>query len=123
MYKKTFWVKVNDLKAVAFSNGVGQPRILVMLVSLLVVKYHRTELFIRSTIGMATGYGRTSVRLQFGSLQGQECSILHIIQTGSRAHQAYYPIGTGGEEEGFPQGVNRLEHEADHSHPNLVPRS
>jgi hypothetical protein len=44
---------------------------------------------------------RYSDRLQagwlgFGSWQGQDFSLLHSINTGSRAHPASYPVGTVG---------------------------
>jgi hypothetical protein len=49
--------------------------------------------------------------LEFEFLSGQEFFLLHIIQTGTGAHPASYPIGT----EGFSPGVKRPGHEADHS--------
>jgi hypothetical protein len=44
-------------------------------------------------------------------------SLLHVIQTGSWAHPAFYPKGIGG----FFSGIKRVGREADHSH--LVARS
>jgi hypothetical protein len=38
---------------------------------------------------------------KFESWEGQEFSLLHVIQTGSGAHPASYPIGMGGS---FPGG-------------------
>jgi hypothetical protein len=49
--------------------------------------------------------------LEFQSRYGQEFSLLRIVQTGSGAHPASYPMCTGGS---FP-GVKQQEHEADHS--------
>jgi hypothetical protein len=46
------------------------------------------------------------------------CSILSV-QTGSGAHPASYPMGTGGP---FPGGKARSGRDADHT-PHLVPRS
>jgi hypothetical protein len=50
----------------------------------------------------------TGTVLCVGVLVGQDFSHLHIVQTGSGAHPAFYPMGTGGS---FPGG------EADHSPP------
>jgi hypothetical protein len=47
----------------------------------------------------------------FDSRQGQDFSRLHNVQTGSGAHPATYPMGTGAI---FP-GVKRQGREADHS--------
>jgi hypothetical protein len=38
---------------------------------------------------------------EFESLKGQEFSLLHSVQTGSRVHPTSYPIGAGGS---FPGG-------------------
>jgi hypothetical protein len=40
---------------------------------------------------MSTGYG-----LEFDSRQEQDFSLLYSVQTGSDAHPACYPVGTGG---------------------------
>jgi len=51
--------------------------------------------------------------------RGRDYSFQHHVQTGSEAHQAFYPMGTGG----FcctSKAAN--QHEADQSSPNLVPR-
>jgi hypothetical protein len=39
--------------------------------------------------------GWTAEGLKFESRQGQVLSPLHVVQTGSEAHQASYPKGTG----------------------------
>jgi hypothetical protein len=61
--------------------------------------------------GIATGYGLNDrgvgIRVPVG------CSLLHVVQTGSRAHPNSYPKGTGGS---FP-GVKQPGREADHSLP------
>jgi hypothetical protein len=50
-----------------------------------------------SAVGIATAYGpndgEVRDRVPVGS---KKCSLLHIVQTGSGAHPAYYPMGTGG---------------------------
>jgi hypothetical protein len=54
-----------------------------------------------SVVSIATGYGLDDRGAEFESRQGQEFSPLHVVQTGSGAHQASYPMGTGGY---FPGG-------------------
>jgi hypothetical protein len=49
----------------------------------------------------------------FESRQGQEYSFLHVVQTGSGAHPASYPMGTDGS---FP-GIKWSGLEADYSRP------
>jgi hypothetical protein len=51
--------------------------------------------------------------LEFESREGQEFSLLHVVQTGSRTHPASYPMGTG---DSFPE-VKQPGREADHSPP------
>jgi hypothetical protein len=43
---------------------------------------------------LATGW--TTEGSEFESRQSQELSLLHVVQTGSGAHPASYPMGTGG---------------------------
>jgi hypothetical protein len=50
---------------------------------------------------------------EFESRWVQEFSLLHVVQTGSWAHPASYPVGTGV----LSSGVKRPEREADHSPP------
>jgi hypothetical protein len=45
-------------------------------------------------------------RSEFDSQMGQEFSVLPVLQTGSGAHQAFYPMGTG---------VKQPGREADHT--------
>jgi hypothetical protein len=52
-------------------------------------------------VGIATGHGWTTEGSEFESRQGQEFSLLHVVQTGSAAHPALYPMGTRGS---FPGG-------------------
>lgn len=40
--------------------------------------------------------GWTIEESEFESRCGPQCLLLHIIQTGSEAHLASYPVGTGG---------------------------
>jgi hypothetical protein len=63
-------------------------------------------------------------RLRIGRLENwvlfpagtRDFSELHSIQTGTGAHPASYPIGTGGS---FP-GIERSGHEANHSPPSSI---
>jgi hypothetical protein len=64
-----------------------------------------------SAIGIATGW--TTERSGFESRQGQEFSLLNVVQTGSGVHPTSYTMSTGSS---FP-GVKRQGHEADHSPP------
>jgi hypothetical protein len=43
---------------------------------------------------LATGW--MTEGLEFGSLYGQEFSVLHVVQTGSGVHPTSYPMGNGG---------------------------
>jgi hypothetical protein len=52
-----------------------------------------------SVVGIATGW--TTKGSEFESLWGQGFSLLHVVQTGSGAHTASFPMGTGGS---FPGG-------------------
>jgi hypothetical protein len=63
---------------------------------------------------LATGW--TIKGSEFESRWGQEFLLLHVVQTGSGAHPASYPVGDGG----FSPGVKRPEHEADHLPPASV---
>jgi hypothetical protein len=49
-----------------------------------------------SAVGNATGYGLEGQGVGVRFPMGQEFSLLHFVQTGSRAHPASYPMGTGG---------------------------
>jgi hypothetical protein len=60
---------------------------------------------------MATGW--TTKGSEFVSRWGQELSLLYVVQTGSGAHLASYPVGNGCS---FP-GVKRPGREADLSPP------
>jgi hypothetical protein len=57
--------------------------------------------------------GWTTEVSEFESRYGQEFPLLHVVQTGSGAHQASYPMGTGA----LSPGVKRPSREADHSSP------
>jgi hypothetical protein len=50
---------------------------------------------------------------EFESRYSQKCSLLYVVQTGSGAHPASYPMGTGN----YFSEVKRQVHEADHSRP------
>jgi hypothetical protein len=51
-----------------------------------------------SAVGIATGYGLDN---QGVGVRVQEFSFLHVVQTGSGTHLAFYPMGTGAS---FPEG-------------------
>jgi hypothetical protein len=54
-----------------------------------------------SIIGIATGYGLDDRGIGVRVPVGQEFSLLQVFKTGSRAHPASYPVGTGSS---FPGG-------------------
>jgi hypothetical protein len=47
-------------------------------------------------VGIATGYGLEDQEVGVRVLMGQEFSFLHVVQTGSGAHPASYPMGNAG---------------------------
>jgi hypothetical protein len=47
-------------------------------------------------VGTATGYGLNDRGVGVESRWGQEFSLLHVVQIGSRPHPPSYPMGTGG---------------------------
>jgi hypothetical protein len=53
-----------------------------------------------SAVGIVTGYGLDDQRSEFEIWYAQEYSILHVVQKGSGAHPASYPMGTGGKAAG-----------------------
>jgi hypothetical protein len=65
------------------------------------------------SVAIATVYGMDEGRVGVRVPVGLEFSLLHVAQTGSGAHPASYPMGTGGS---FPS-VKRPGREADHSPP------
>jgi hypothetical protein len=50
---------------------------------------------------------------EFESQHGQDFPVFHVIQTGSGAHQASYPMGIGV----LSLAIKQPGHEADHSPP------
>jgi hypothetical protein len=54
-----------------------------------------------SAVGIATGSGWTTEGSELETRQGQEFSLLYVVQTGSGVHPTSYPIVTGGS---FPRG-------------------
>jgi hypothetical protein len=68
---------------------------------------------LHSVVGIWLATGWTIEGSKFESRQGQEFFLLHVVQTGSGAHPASYPMGTGG----CFLGVKRQGREADHSPP------
>jgi hypothetical protein len=68
-----------------------------------------------SSVSVATGHGLDDWGLKVRFLVGAvNFSLFHHVKTGSGAHIASYPVGTGGS---F-SGVKWLECEADHSPPS-----
>jgi hypothetical protein len=57
------------------------------------------QVLLWNIVGIATGW--TTERSEFESRYGEEFYLLRVIQTGSGAHPAYYPMGTAGS---FPGG-------------------
>jgi hypothetical protein len=49
-----------------------------------------------SAVAITTGYGLDDRGAGVRVPVGQEFSLLHVVQTGSGAHPASYPMGTGG---------------------------
>jgi hypothetical protein len=49
-----------------------------------------------SAAGITTDYGLDNQGIEFESLEGQEFSFLHIIQTSPGFHPVSYPVGTRG---------------------------
>jgi hypothetical protein len=49
-----------------------------------------------SAVGIETGYGLDDLVVGVRGPVGSEFFLLHVVQTGSGAHLASYPIGTGG---------------------------
>jgi hypothetical protein len=47
-----------------------------------------------ATVGILSGYKLDNRKFVVWILEGQECSLLHSVQTGSDAHPASYLIGT-----------------------------
>jgi hypothetical protein len=48
-----------------------------------------------SVVGITTGYWLDDGGSEFESRYNQEFSLLHVVHTGSGAHPASYPMGTG----------------------------
>jgi hypothetical protein len=47
-------------------------------------------------VGIATGYGLDDRGVRVRVPVGSRTFLLHVVQTGSEAHPASYPMGTGG---------------------------
>jgi hypothetical protein len=52
-------------------------------------------IFKASLRDVATGYGLDGRGVGVGVPVGEEFSLLHVVQAGSGAHPASYPMGTG----------------------------
>jgi hypothetical protein len=81
---------------------------------LQIFEQHTVQMSRDSAVGIATALraGRPGVE-EYESRQGQDFSPLYVVQTGSGAHPASYPMGVGGS---FPED-KRQGREADHSPP------
>jgi hypothetical protein len=64
-------------------------------------KSTRAPHFPDSAVGIATGYGLDDRGVGVRVPVGQEFSLHHVLQTGSGARPASYPMGTG---DSFPGG-------------------
>jgi hypothetical protein len=67
-----------------------------------------------SSFGKGTGYGLDDLLIGVRFPAGAGNFIRYHVHTGSRAHPACYPMGTGD----LSLGVKQPGHEADHSHPS-----
>jgi hypothetical protein len=79
--------------------------------------YHIKYLLLFSSSGsIVSNYGRDDRAIEVRSPTGAEdFSSSPCVQTGSGAHPASYPMGTGGS---FPAGKARPRRDADHSPPS-----
>jgi hypothetical protein len=66
-----------------------------------------------SVVGIVSGYRLDNKGSEFESKSGQKSSLLHIVQSGSVAQPASYPMGSASY---FP-GAKQQGREADNSHP------
>jgi hypothetical protein len=53
-----------------------------------------------NAVGIAIGYGLDDQGIGVRVPQGQEVSLLHVVQTGSGVQPTSYPMGTGGSSPG-----------------------
>jgi hypothetical protein len=60
--------------------------------------------------GIATGYGLDDQGIGVPVPVGSRTFLLHVVQTGSGAHPASYPMGTGGSFPGVKRPGNETEH-------------
>jgi hypothetical protein len=71
--------------------------------------------YTRSSGSIVPDYGLDDRAIEVRSPTVADFSSSPCVQTGSGAHPASYPMGTGGS---FPGGKARLGHDADHSPPS-----
>jgi hypothetical protein len=76
---------------------------LIFLLYILKIKTHK----------IATGYGLDDRGIGVRVPVWERFFLLHVVQTGSEAHPASYPMGTGG----LSPRVKRPRREVDHSPP------
>jgi hypothetical protein len=72
---------------------------------------YRTAGIAQSVLRLVTDW--TAEGWEFEPRYGQDCSPLHVVQTGSGSHSASYPVGTGGSFPGVKLAI----------HLQLAPRS
>jgi hypothetical protein len=70
-----------------------------------------------SSVSIVSDYRLDDRAIEVRSPTGADFSSSLCVHTGSEAHQASYPMGTGGS---FPGGKARLGRDADHSPPSSV---
>jgi hypothetical protein len=74
----------------------SNPPFLCFVVVLLTFRQVKNQTKSRdSAVGIATGYGLDGRGAGFRVPVGSRCSLLHVVQTGSGAHPASYPIVLG----------------------------
>jgi hypothetical protein len=98
------------------NNGGAIPPLLLRLHG-VVINWFSTLLILLgscdSVVGIATDYGLDDRVVGVRVPVGQEFSLLHVVQTGSKTHPVSYPMDIGA----LSLGVKRPWREADHSPP------
>jgi hypothetical protein len=81
------------IRVLFFQHGTAY-KIIQALPSLVITISKQRAGIAQSVQRLATGW--TTEGSEFESWYGQQFSLLHVIQTGSRFRQTSYPMGTGG---------------------------
>jgi hypothetical protein len=90
------WLELNTRP---FRIGINELWVQILSLRIISTCIFKTGMSSGSAVGIATGYC-------LDNLGGQECSVLHVVQTCSGVHPASYPVGTW---------LERRRREADHS--------